>query len=98
MNLRCLKNQNRGMTRVEVVIVIICVTVLAFVFLPALIPPGPHPLMKISCANGLKQMGLAFAVWAGDNNDKFPMAVSVTNGGAMEMANQGNAGGATFFL
>jgi len=38
----------------------------------------------ISCSNNLKQLGLAYQVWAGDNDGKFPMAVSVANGGALE--------------
>jgi len=80
------------MTLMEVVIVVIIIAFLAFALLPALNPPH-HGRMRISCANGLKQMGLASFVWAGDNNDKFPMAVSVTNGGAMELAIAGDAAG-----
>ncbi|MGO8837258.1 MAG: type II secretion system protein [Limisphaerales bacterium] len=38
----------------------------------------------------LKQIGVAFRLWEGDNNDKYPMAVSVTNGGAMELIATGN--------
>ena len=41
-----------------------------------------HP---ISCSNNLKQIGLAFKIWEGDHNDKFPMGLSVTNGGTYEL-------------
>jgi prepilin-type processing-associated H-X9-DG protein len=34
--------------------------------------------------NNLKQIGVSFITWAGDHGDKFPMQVSVTNGGSME--------------
>jgi hypothetical protein len=46
---------------------------------------------KISCENNLKQVALAVKVWAGDNNDKYPMALSITNGGAMEWMLTSNA-------
>lgn len=39
--------------------------------------------------NNLKQIGLAYRQWAIDNGEKFPMQVSVTNGGAMELAEVG---------
>src|SRR5690242_9241124 len=56
--------------------------VLAALVLPrfARVHDGYYP----SCVSNLRQIGLSFLVWEGDNNDKFPMQVSVTNGGAME--------------
>jgi hypothetical protein len=36
--------------------------------------------------NNMKQIGLAFQVWASDHQDGYPWAVSVTNGGTMELA------------
>ena len=39
--------------------------------------------------NNLKLVGLAFRIWEGDNNDKFPMNVSGTNGGTMELVESG---------
>jgi prepilin-type processing-associated H-X9-DG protein len=45
---------------------------------------------RIGCSNNLKQIGLSFRLWAGDNADKMPMQVSVTNGGAMEWMEAGN--------
>jgi prepilin-type processing-associated H-X9-DG protein len=53
---------------------------------------------KINCVNGLKSVGQAFQLWAGDNNDKFPMQVSISDtngGGTMELAATGNVA-ATF--
>lgn len=46
---------------------------------------------RIGCTNNIKQVGLAFRQWGLDNNDKYPMQVSVTNGGAMETAQLGSA-------
>jgi hypothetical protein len=45
---------------------------------------------RINCISNLKQIGIAFRLWEGDNNDKYPMSVSVTNGGAMELVATGN--------
>ena len=78
------------MTLIEVLVVIIVVATMAVLLLPALLshPHGRHP---IDCANNLKQVGLAYRIWAGDNNEKYPMEVSIRNGGAMEPATTGNA-------
>ena len=69
--------------------VIVLLLVVAALLLPALakakIRGGPN------CVNNLKQIGLAYRIWAGDNNGKYPMQVSVTNGGTMELANGRNA-------
>ena len=45
---------------------------------------------EIQCVNNLKQIGLAFRIWEGDNGDKFPMQVPAKKGGAMEPAARGN--------
>ena len=50
----------------------------------------PRHSSSINCVSNLKQAGIAFRIWEGDNNDKYPMAVSVTNGGAMELIATGN--------
>ena len=46
--------------------------------------------MRINCINDLHQIGLAYRSWEGDNGDKYPMQVSVTLGGSMEMVSTGN--------
>jgi prepilin-type processing-associated H-X9-DG protein len=80
--------RNHGLTLMETVVVAFVLAIVVAVLLPALAPPRRKA--RINCTNNLKQVGLAFRIWAGDNNDKYPMAVSVTNGGAME-AVQGGA-------
>ena len=47
-------------------------------------------VQRINCISNLKQIGLAFRLWEGDHNDKYPMQISVTNGGAMELVAAGN--------
>ena len=40
--------------------------------------------------NNLKQVDVAYRIWAGDNGDIYPMGISVTNGGSMEIVQTGN--------
>jgi competence protein ComGC len=80
---------SRALTLIELLVVVCVVAVLTVILLPALIPHHNQP-HYLNCVNNLKQIGLAFRIWEGDNGDKFPMQVSVTNGGAMEPAVAGN--------
>jgi len=81
--------RNRAMTLVEVTIVIAVLVIAVALILPAL-AMAKRKTSKIGCVNDLKQVGIAFRLWEGDNNDKYPMAVSLTNGGAMELIATGN--------
>jgi prepilin-type processing-associated H-X9-DG protein len=86
-----LSNQpTNALTRVEVIVVIATLAVLFVLLLPALVTHGHNGRQKIRCINDLKQVGIAYRLWEGDNNNKYPMAVSVTNGGAMELIATGN--------
>ncbi len=76
------------MTLVEVLVVIVVLVVLTLFLLPAIFI-GPQGPMKITCISNLHQIGLAYKTWEGDNGDKYPMGVSVTLGGSMEMAATG---------
>lgn len=84
-----LKTRRRGFTLIEFMVVVAVLAVLVAVFLPAMIKPR-YRASRIGCVNNLKQVGLAFRQWALDNNDKFPMQVSGTNGGTMELVESGN--------
>jgi hypothetical protein len=56
------------------------------------IPPlgRPHHHYEgIKCINNQKNVGLAFRIFATDNNDLFPMELSVTNGGTRELHARG---------
>jgi hypothetical protein len=83
-----LKAARRGLTMIEVMAMIAVLGLLAALLLPALLP-FHNGRMRVYCVNNLKQIGLAFKLWAGDNNDKYPMQVSVTNGGTMELVKSG---------
>jgi len=72
-------------------VVVAVLAILAAMLLPWL--TGAHDrARRIQCVNNLKQCGLAFRIWEGDNNDKYPMAVLMNAGGTMEF----NTGADTF--
>ena len=72
------------MTLIEVLMVIAVLLVLVALLLPTLRYNVRQRALHIRCENNLKQVGLSTRVWEGDNNDKYPPHVSVTNGGSME--------------
>jgi len=80
----------RGMTKIEVLVVIALIAMLAAMLLPAL-AMARRKVSRISCASNLKQIGLSFKVWALDHDGKYPMQTSITNGGTMELIASGNA-------
>ena len=87
MKLSYAGSSNRAMTLFEVFLVVAILMFLAVLLLPALSQQRTPKAraQRISCINNLKQVGLAYRVWEGDHNDKYPMMVSVTNGGTMEL-------------
>ena len=82
-NIRLTRKREQGLTLLEVLMVLAALLILVAFILPEL-PSRPYRAPRIQCVNNLKQIGLGTRVWSGDHNDKYPMAVSVTNGGAME--------------
>lgn len=74
-------------TLIELLVVIAIIAILAAMLLPAL-AKAKAKAQRISCTNSLKQVGLAFRIWAGDNNDRMPMGISSSQGGASEAIGQ----------
>ncbi len=90
MQPRLSRQYETGMTLFEVGVVIAIMVILAALLLPAIIPGRQKPAYGIYCINNLKQVGLAYRIWEGDNSDVYPIGISLTNGGSMEMAQTGN--------
>jgi len=82
------KNSRRAFSFVDLLMIMAALAGITFLVLPVIARRHARS-SKISCTNNLKQVGLAYRQWAIDNGDKFPMSVSVTNGGTMELAENG---------
>lgn len=81
----------RAFTMIEFIVVVFCVVVLVVAAILARPPHGPVP-QKITCVNNLKQIGLGYLTWAGDNNDIYPAEASVADGGLYESLANTNQG------
>lgn len=64
------------MTLLEFVVVTGLLGLIVMMLLPGLSMPKRHGGTRIKCANNLKQIGLAYRVFANDNDDKFPFLVT----------------------
>lgn len=83
-------HKTAALTLTEVLIVVAALALFAALFLPAL-AASKRKSSKIGCVNDLRQVGISYRMWADDHYDKFPMQVSITNDGAMELLVTGNA-------
>jgi len=89
MKPRSSNQRNRALTLTEVLVSVAIVCVLAGVaYLVFHRSKVVHRMVhqnkssQIQCVNNLKQIGLSFRIWEGDNGDKFPMQVPSQKGGA----------------
>src|ERR1019366_8554144 len=70
---------------------LLATVILCGMLLPAL-SQAKDKAQRISCANNMKQIGLAFRVWAIDHDDSFPFNVSTNKGGTLELCLLGSDG------
>jgi type II secretory pathway pseudopilin PulG len=83
MNTTFGRSSRHGFTLVGLLVILAVIAILAAMLLPAL-ASSKQKAQRINCVNNLKQCGLAFRVWEGDQGDRYPMAVSTVQGGTKE--------------
>ena len=72
-----------GFTLVALLIIVAIVAILAAMLLPAL-ASAKRKAQRINCVNNLKQIGLSFRIWPGEQDDRYPMDVPMARGGTKE--------------
>jgi prepilin-type processing-associated H-X9-DG protein/prepilin-type N-terminal cleavage/methylation domain-containing protein len=79
------KTQTAAFTLIELIAVIAVLALAAGLILPALRSSCDQKgYYRLKCVSNLKQVGLAFRIWEGDNNDHYPMgALTNQNGGPL---------------
>ncbi len=83
------RNSPCGFTLTDFIVIIAILTLVVAVLLPGMTGNKARP-GQINCTINLQQVGVAYRQWAIDHNDKLPVEVSITNGGAMEAVLAGN--------
>ena len=81
---------NSGFTRIELISIFVVLIVIAFSLILPSLSRSRHGYSKIKDTNNLKNVGLAFRIFANDHNEKFPQAISGDENqkGTLEYADQ----------
>ncbi len=61
----------RAFTLIELLVVIAIIAILAAILLPVL-QKATERGNRVSCVNNLHEQGVAFTIYGGDNNNKYP--------------------------
>jgi prepilin-type N-terminal cleavage/methylation domain-containing protein/prepilin-type processing-associated H-X9-DG protein len=84
MGVRGADRGGRGaFTLIELAIVTVVIAVLVALILPAVMRPRMRT-KRTGCVNNLKQVGLAFRIFANDNGERLPWEVATNQGGSRE--------------
>jgi type II secretory pathway pseudopilin PulG len=90
MKLNPSPDRDNAFTLLELVVVMFLVFIMVGLFFP-----GPShskaKAVRINCASNLRQVGLAFRNWAGENGDRYPMQVQTNELGGPQFADAANS-------
>jgi hypothetical protein len=78
-----------GTSALDLLVMLLAVGIVVMVGFAYVNRPSRGMAARINCINNLKQIGLAYRLWGGDNGDKYPAQVSTNAGGTMELVASG---------
>ena len=81
----------KGLTLLEVLVVITILLVLFAMLIPATTDRNRKGGTLVRCMSNQRQLALGLILWNSDNTNLFPWQVSATNGGALDAAASGQA-------
>ncbi len=84
-------SKNRALSLPELVVIMAVVGLLVAVFILPAVVPRRTKAIPINCVNHLKQVALAFRLWAGDNGEQYPMAAYTNATGGPAFSDSSNA-------
>ena len=80
-------DRRRGITILELLVVLVIIGILFVLLAPALIRPHDGSI-RMRCMSNQKQVALANLMWMSDNMDRFPWQIPVAEEGSLEYTNQ----------
>ncbi len=86
------RNPVGGFTLIELLCVIAIIAILAALLLPA-ISQAKQRAKRVVCVNNLREIGLAFHIFANDHRGKLPMQVAPSEGGSAEFVQASESSG-----
>ena len=71
---------NQGFSKIEAVVVVCTLVILAAILFPVFYPIAPHSNRLEFCRNNLKHIGQAILLYVKDYNEKYPPAINSRHG------------------